>query len=191
MIMRQMIWCALVIFLLAQTAIAQTHRKKIVARKQQTVSVHNKLNKNQSLNALQANSSYILSNNSSHNAYANKITSTAPSQFKISDPLIIALNERANGANVKVSSSGIVGISKHNYGFANGHIILHTTGSTTTGTSTGSGAVGTGTSLGTFGSTGQGVEVNGKSPYAGAGMYGTERGMLNSNDSTHRIKRKG
>ena len=182
--MRKVIWCALLIFLLAETTSAQTHKRKSVARKQQTVSKHHKTTQTET------SSGYSMTSNSGHSAYANKNVNANSAQLRISDPLIDALNARADGENVKLSSSGIVGIPKHNYGFADGHIVFHTSGAITSGTSTGSGAVGTGTSLGTFGSTGPGVEVNGKSPYAGAGMYGTARGIFRPIDSTVRIKRK-
>lgn len=66
---------------------------------------------------------------------------------------------------------------KRAYGFANGHIILNTTGAVTSGTQTGSGAVGTGTSLATFGSIGAPMNVNGKSPYAGINMWGNAMNM--------------
>lgn len=184
-IMRQVIWCALLIFLLAETTSAQTHRRKTVARKQQTVSKHHKTTQTET------SSGYSITSSSGHSAYANKnVSANSSSQLRISDPVINALNARADGENVKVSSSGIIGIPKHNYGFADGHIVFHTSGAITSGTSTGSGAVGSGTSLGTFGSTGPGVEVNGKSPYAGAGMYGTARGIFRPTDSTVSIKRK-
>ena len=43
----------------------------------------------------------------------------------------------------------------------------------TIGSSTGPGSVGTGTSIGTMGTSGNGLGVNGKNPYAGPNIYGT------------------
>jgi hypothetical protein len=111
-----------------------------------------------------------LSNGSSNSAYG----STVPGRFSIADPTINLLNERARGNNIPISTSGIVGVPRHHYGFASGHIVLHTTTSTSSGTQTGSGGVGTGSSPGNMGSVGPGMGVNGKSPYAGAGMYGID-----------------
>ena len=109
----------------------------------------------------------------STNKYPAKATTISNlSHLTISDPIIRSLNARANGADIKINKSGIVGMPKSAYGFANGHITLATTGATTSGTQTGSGVVATGTSLGTFGSAGPALEVNGKSPYAGVNMWG-------------------
>lgn len=109
--------------------------------------------------------------NSSNN-YAAKSNASSTSALTISDPILKSLNARANGADIKINKSGIVGMPKSAYGFANGHLTLSTSGSTTSGTQTGSGLVGTGTSLGTFGSAGPALQVNGKSPYAGINMWG-------------------
>lgn len=105
-------------------------------------------------------------------AKVNLNSSLNANRYMVSDPILTALNARANGANIMVNKSGIVGMPKRAYGFANGHLLLTTTGATTSGTQTGSGAVGTGSSLGTFGSNGAAMQVNGKSPYAGINMWG-------------------
>jgi hypothetical protein len=79
---------------------------------------------------------------------------------------------------------------KRAYGFANGHIALKTSGSVTTGTETGSGGVATGTSLATFGSVGEPMNVNGKSLYSGINMWGNAMNMrISYTDSSVRTAR--
>jgi hypothetical protein len=114
--------------------------------------------------------------------------SMATNNYTISDPILTTLSARANGANIRFNNSGIVGMPKSTYGFANGHISLKTTGAVTSGTETGSGGVSTGTSLATFGSIGAPMNVNGKSPYAGINMWGNAMNMhITGRDSTVRI----
>ncbi|MGZ3879915.1 MAG: hypothetical protein ACXVBF_01190 [Flavisolibacter sp.] len=116
--------------------------------------------------------------------------SVATNNYTVSDPILTTLAARANGANIRFNSSGIVGMPKSAYGFANGHIALKTSGSVTSGTETGSGAVATGTSLATFGSVGEPMNVNGKSPYAGINMWGNAMNMRITNaDSSVRMAR--
>ena len=98
--------------------------------------------------------------------------------FSISDPTIVALNARANGADVTISNSGVVGMPKRAYGFGNGKLIFNSTAATSSGTITGSGAVGTGSSLGSIGSYGPGIALNGKSPDAGSAMWGNATGLI-------------
>lgn len=107
--------------------------------------------------------------------------SSLPNNYTVSDPILTTLSARANGANLRFNNSGIVGMPKRAYGFANGHIALKTSGSVTTGTETGSGGVATGTSLATFGSVGEPMNVNGKSPYSGINMWGNSMNMQISN----------
>ena len=126
----------------------------------------------------------------STNSYPAKSGAPSTSQLAISDPILRSLNARANGADIKISKSGIVGMPKSAYGFANGHLTLYTSGSTTSGTQTGSGLVGTGTSLGTFGSAGPALQVNGKSPFAGINMWGNAMNLkVLRPDSSSRIPR--
>ena len=116
----------------------------------------------------------------STSAYAAKIPSTvsAPSgQFRVSDPILIALGERAKGNEVFVSNSGIIGMPKRAYGFANGHILLRSTVATSSGSTGGTSSVGTGGSLSGMGSSGAFIGMNGKSPYAGQSMWGNARGL--------------
>ena len=116
--------------------------------------------------------------------------SSLPNNYTVSDPILTTLSARANGANLRFNNSGIVGMPKRAYGFANGHIALKTSGSVTTGTETGSGGVATGTSLATFGSVGEPMNVNGKSPYSGINMWGNAMNMQISNtDSSVRTAR--
>ena len=114
--------------------------------------------------------------------------SVLTNDYAVSDPILTTLAARANGANIRFNNSGIVGMPKRAYGFANGHISLKTSGSVTSGTETGSGAVATGTSLATFGSVGEPMNVNGKSPYAGINMWGNAMNMrITSADSSIRM----
>jgi hypothetical protein len=118
--------------------------------------------------------------------------SSPTTTYTLSDPILTTLSARANGANIRFNNSGIVGMPKSAYGFANGHLSLKTTGAVTSGTETGSGGVGTGTSLATFGSIGAPMNVNGKSPHAGINMWGNAMNMhITSRDSTARITPTG
>ncbi|HEU4471620.1 MAG TPA: hypothetical protein VFR58_11080 [Flavisolibacter sp.] len=110
------------------------------------------------------------------------------SMFTIADPIINALNARADGADVDISPSGVVGMPKRAYGFANGRIRLYPAGTTSSGTITGSGLVGTGSSQGTIGSNGPSLGVNGKSPYGGSSMWGSARNLWIRPDSSLRIR---
>jgi hypothetical protein len=125
----------------------------------------------------------------SYPAFSERQAAEPSSVETISDPTIRLLNARANGSDVKLSSSGIVGMPKRAYGFANGRIRLNGGGATTSGTQTGSGAVGTGSSLGTFGSMGPGMGLNGKNPHVGWSMWGDARGLyILPGDSVNRKK---
>ena len=77
---------------------------------------------------------------------------------------------------------------KRAYGFAKGHIVLRSSDATSTGANTGSGAVGTGTSPGGMGTMGRSLGVNGKNPYAGTGMWGTNATLIGAKgtDATSR-----
>lgn len=134
-------------------------------------------------------SATTLSSTGSYPAKANTL-SIVNSNFTIADPILTTLDARANGANISIGKSGIVGMPKRAYGFANGRLLLHSTSATTFGTQTGSGAVGTGTSLGTFGSNGPAMSVNGKSPFAGINMWGNARNMNIQSDSVRAVPLK-
>jgi len=92
--------------------------------------------------------------------------------------LINLLNQRANGSRVSIGTSGIVGVPKRAFGFANGRILLRNTSSTSSGTSTGTPSVGTGNNLGTIGASGAAIGLNGKSPDAGSTMWGNARNIM-------------
>lgn len=117
---------------------------------------------------------------STTNSYSAKTSSPVLTNKKlsISDPTILALNARANGSDIKISNSGIVGMPKRAYGFGNGKLSFNSTAATSSGTITGSGIVGTGSSLGSIGSYGPGTGLNGKSPQAGSAMWGNATGLL-------------
>jgi hypothetical protein len=172
--MKKMIWCAGILLLINLTVQAQT--KKVKARK--TVSSKN-ISANRSPHTTRTPSNTV-SLTSSTNYAAKANTSSLPvsqNKYTVTDPILTTLDARANGASIRLNNSGIVGMPKRAYGFANGHIVLNTTGAVTFGTQTGSGAVGTGTSLATFGSIGAPMNVNGKSPYAGVNMWGNAMNM--------------
>lgn len=179
--MKRVILCVSVLCLITLSAQSQSNKKKTSSKKQTAKTAQSK--KATKPKATSANT-VTLTSASSNTA---KSSSTSPGSFRISDPILTTLDARASGANVSISKSGVVGMPKRAYGFANGHILLRTTGSTTFGTQTGSGAVGTGTSLGTFGSIGPSIPVNGKSPYAGINMWGNATNMnLSRPDSSAR-----
>jgi hypothetical protein len=114
---------------------------------------------------------------STHSAKAANSLQASSNELTIADPTILALTERAKGNNIYISNSGIVGMSKRAYGFANGHILLHSTVATSSGSTGGSASVGTGGSLSGVGSSGSFIGMNGKSPYAGQAMWGNAYGM--------------
>lgn len=127
----------------------------------------------------------FLSSTEMNNAKSNR----SNNHLTISDPIITTMDARAHGANIRLGKSGIAGMPKRAYGFANGHISLITSGSTTSGTQTGNGSVGTGTSIGTFGSVGPSINVNGKSSNAGINMWGNAMNMtIYKADSTARVR---
>ena len=94
--------------------------------------------------------------------------------LQISDPTIRAFNKQAYGRDTSVPTLGVIGVPKRAYGIVNGHLIFRSSSATSSGTITGSGEVGTGSSVGSAGAGGQVIGVNGKSPYAGPGMWGTK-----------------
>ena len=190
--MKRMILCAGLLFLLAGMAAAQTTNKKATAKKQYTTHKKNTAGKDTKKENTQTEivsipgTTYLVSNGS-YSAFSN--TRSGIDRYTIADPTIRTLNARANGANMNISSSGIVGVPKRAYGFARGQIILMPDGARTTGTMTGSGATGTGTSIGIVGSGGPAMGVNGKNPYAGWGIYGIPNTGIRLNDTATRAQR--
>lgn len=110
----------------------------------------------------------------SYPAKAGSRNSNQYSTLQIADPAIRIFNARANGYDTAASSSGIIGMPKRAYGIANGRLIFRSSAATSSGTITGSGSVGTGSSVGSMGTGAQVQGVNGKSIYAGPGMWGTK-----------------
>ena len=116
-----------------------------------------------------------------------------PSKLTISDPVLKFINERANGSDVKMRNSPLAGERKHTYGFADGHLLLRSTGATSSGTITGTGAVATGSTPGSLGTSGYIPGVNGKSPYAGPSTWGTAitgQGINLSDSSIRPVSKK-
>lgn len=172
--------------LLLLTATQAHAQKKIIKSKK---AVHSKAASTKHASA--AASTSMLNSVGNYPAKTNtKGLSALPNNYTVSDPILTTLSARANGANLRFNNSGIVGMPKRAYGFANGHIALKTSGSVTSGTETGSGGVATGTSLATFGSVGEPMNVNGKSPYSGINMWGNAMNMrISHTDSSVRMPR--
>lgn len=187
-VMKRIFWCVGTLLLMNATTLAQTKSAKGKAKQ---ATQPKTVLKNKSVNQTTANpgNTLTLNSNSSYSAKANRsILSSPQTTFTITDPILTTLDRRAGGANIPFNKSGIIGMPKRAYGFANGRIILTTTGAVTSGTQTGSGAVGTGTSLATFGSIGAPMNVNGKSPYAGINMWGNAMNMtITTRDSSVRL----
>jgi hypothetical protein len=167
--MKNIVLCLAV--LLSLTSMAQT--KKTQKKGTSTVKKNQAASKKQTAAKSTGPKTYSLQSSGANKAYYNTSAASEINRLYIADPTIKTLNEKANGGDVKIGSTGIVGAPKGTYGFANGHILFYTTSSTSIGGITGSGAVGTGSNPGNFGSGGQVNGVNGKSPFAGPGMYGT------------------
>lgn len=105
--------------------------------------------------------------------------STSARRFFIADPTINALKKQAAGNTRLVSPSGVVGMPKRAYGFSNGRILLRPTTAPSSGTMYGSGAVGTGTTILGVGAGENALGVNGKSPYAGPYLWGSQSPVRN------------
>lgn len=161
----------------AIAASAQTKGHKEKATQRKTV-VKSGTQRNKS------DSTVALVNSNSYPAFTPK----AETRLRITDPTIRLLNERAAGAPVPKNSSGIIGASKHSNGFANGHVLLRTTSTVSSGTAYGSGAVGTGTSLQGAGVSENTLGANGKSPYAGPSLWGDkwQANAVRGSDSARR-----
>lgn len=112
----------------------------------------------------------VLLNSTTNNA---AYGGTTAQRFSIADPTINALNRQAAGNAPVVSESGVVGMPRRTYGFANGKILLRPTTAPTSGTVYGSGSVGTGTTIMGVGTGENALGVNGKNPYAGPWLWGS------------------
>ena len=147
--------------LCSSVAVAQTGTKKGAAKRQSSAPRKAKL--------AVADTSFMLMSTGSNNA----LRETATSRYTIADPTIRTFNTRAFTNVVPDDEKAIIGIPKIRTGIAHGRILFYPTTSATSGANTGSGTVGTGSSLGIVGTSGAGLGVNGKNPYAGPSIYGT------------------
>lgn len=163
--MKRIIWSAGLLLLISVTAEAQTKKAAQKKKTPQTVRTTNK----KTTTKKQTNNTVTLADTTSYSAYSGNTNSK---RFQISDPVVRTMDANSKGANIRVSGSGIVGMPRGSYGFANGKIKLYNTVATTSGGITGSGTVGTGSYPGSIGTGANAISVNGKSPYAGSGMWG-------------------
>lgn len=118
-----------------------------------------------------APASIILTSENSYNA----MNAEQP-LLRISDPFIITMNNRAKGITPPVKNVELLGMPKGAYGFANGRLRVFPGSTTSHGSLTGMGSVATGSSTGTMGSIGL-PAANGKSTFAGTGMWGNALGL--------------
>lgn len=153
----------------------KTAQKRTIAQKQSKQNI-----KSNSVNLSPA-TTYFLRNSSSNTAKVKSLS--------ISDPTILSLNMKANGGDVDLGKSSIVGMPKRYYGIAKGHIFFKSSDATSTGANTGSGSVGTGSSVGSIGTGPQLSGVNGKSSYAAPDIYGIP-GIRPPQTTTNDGKRK-
>ncbi len=103
---------------------------------------------------------------------------SASGRLWIADPTIRALNNRREGAEIPMfGTNSILGLPKGTYGYRKGQLWLRSTDATSIGGVTGNSSVGNGSSAGGVGTGGFVNGVNGKSPYAGAGIWGSAQGM--------------
>ncbi len=168
--MKALIFCCCCLIFFSESSVAQTKKKKTTKKAQ----VNRQATINKAVDAGSATGTTItLFSSSANAAYAPKPGATS---LRIADPTILTLKERAAGTNVSISPSGIVGMPKRMYGFANGKLFLRSSDATSTGSTTGSGAVGTGSAVGTIGVSGTAIGVNGKSPFAAPSIFGIPGG---------------
>jgi hypothetical protein len=166
--MKQLFLCMSLLFLITSIAAAQKPKKQATKNKSSANKLLAEKKTNRSPSSRVDTGTISLTSISE-----NKALGTSETRLQISDPILRAFNANANGANIKLGSSGLPGVPKGTYGFAHGKIILYSNGAKSTGSITGMGSVGTGTSPGTIGSLGPAMGENGKNPYAGIGPYGT------------------
>lgn len=161
--MKKIVLAGLALSLISATALAQKQPAKANATTKKTATAK------RSKTAPASNEPVVLVNTTNHAAAAPDTT------LRITDPTIQTFNLRASGAEVPAAQSGIMGLPKGTYGFANGRLFLRKTSASSSGTGYGSGAVGTGTSIQSSATGEATLGVNGKSPDAGAGMWGDKQ----------------
>lgn len=159
--MKRMIWCAGMLLLFSLPTEAQTKKTDNKKATKQTTKATRKTQ-----GPTKQEQAVVLTDTASYKALSN-----SSAKFQIADPTLQALDARANGATIRISGSGIVGMPRGSYGFANGKIKLYNTTATTPGGITGNSSVGTGSYPGSIGAAANSISVNGKSPYAGSGMW--------------------
>ncbi len=118
----------------------------------------------------------VVSLNSEGNYPALGKSGQGQQSLRISDPFITIMNNRAKGVPPPVKNVELLGMPKGVYGFANGRLKVFPSSTTSNGTLTGMGSVATGSNPGTMGSIGT-LNANGKSPFAGSGMWGNALGL--------------
>lgn len=167
------------LLLFAITTTAQAQQKSKAEKKRQPVKKTVVANSKSKPARSDAPNTVNLSSTGEYKAYnrsqegMTRSSGAGEKSLTITDPTIKTYNAIANGANIKIGSSGVLGVPKGRYGYANGHLTLLPNGATSTGTTTGSGSVGTGSSPGSVGTIGPGMGVNGRNPYAGPDIRGT------------------
>lgn len=172
------------LILLTITASAQTKHKHTNKQTTKKTIVKQTNKKTSNRNTVQLNTT------SSNSAFDESANTT---RFTIADPVTNTLNAKANGADIDVGKSGIMGMPKRAFGFANGHLTLKPNSATSIGTINGSGSVGTGTFPGSVGTGSMIPGVNGKNPYAGVDSWGTHltgAGIQIKEQATNIDKRK-
>lgn len=181
--MKRLILCGWMLVCLGMASSAQTRAKtpkKQPAAKTATAKKTTKAKQGSTAKtkpaATTADRTYTHSTSTAHSAYT---APPAAARLQIADPTIRTLNARANGANIRLSGSGVVGMPRGTYGFANGRFTLMPGGARTSGTQTGSGATGTGTSPGSAGSFGPAMGTNGKNPYGGPWLWSSGNNTQN------------
>lgn len=181
--MRRVLFFTVLLFIgSSATALAQTKGNSGKGSRQTVARQNTAKQKSQQADATAKASGFFLSIDTSQ-AYG-------PRSYSIADPMIRMLNQKANGKNVQISSSGIVGVPNGTYGFANGKLFLRQTTATSSGTIFGSGAVGTGTTLMGVGTGANTPGLNGKTLAAGPAFWGMKLPLRNlpASDSISRKK---
>ncbi len=170
--MKRVIFLLVLMIGVAQWADAQPVKKKTkaAASKQKTAA-----NKETRSGTKPEDNTVTLTAAGENQAYA----TTPARRFSIADPTINALNQQAAGSSTIVSPSGVVGMPKRAYGFANGKILLRPTTAPSSGTIYGSGSVGTGSTIMGVGAGENALGVNGKSPNAGPWLWSSKLPVTN------------
>src|SRR5437588_2766462 len=126
--MKKIILSAL-IFILINHLQAQVGQANQAVNKQNDHKIKNNKNRIKKTNASGSSGmGYTIQNSSAHYAYGNPPTFS--NTYTIQDPVLQVMNLRANGSDIKMGKSGIIGEGKRTYGFANGHLVFYSSGAT-------------------------------------------------------------